>query len=72
MKVRLQPNAHSPASIRPLKVNTVNLCRVDLSILKVIGCRPMLAAIRPVTQVEMQSGGHMQDIENRWLEGTVG
>jgi hypothetical protein len=53
-------------------VNTVNLCRVDLSILKVIGCRPMLAAIRPVTQVEMQCGGHKQHIENRRLEGTVG
>jgi hypothetical protein len=31
-----------PASIRPLRVNIVNPSRVDLSILKVIGCIAML------------------------------
>src|SRR5258708_23568816 len=63
------------ASIRPLRVNTVNLCRVDLSILKVIGYRRDAVHCRhsrPATQVEMQYGGHMQHIENRRLEVTVG
>src|SRR6202051_683818 len=62
-------------SRRPLSVNTVNLCRVDLSILKVIGCRRDALHChhpRPVTQVEMQYRGHIKHIENRGLEATVG
>jgi hypothetical protein len=55
-------------------VNTVNLCRVDRSILKVIGCRRDALHCHhpgPVTQVEMQYRGHMKHIENRRLEATA-
>jgi hypothetical protein len=57
------------ASMRPLKANTVNPCRADLSILNVIGCRrdALHCRLRPLTQVEVQSRGHLQAIENKRL-----
>jgi hypothetical protein len=63
-------SATCSASIRPLRANTVNLCRADLSILKVIGCRrDALPCGHPATDVRwVQSRGHMQPIENRRLE----
>jgi hypothetical protein len=45
-------------SIRPLRVNTVNLCRTDLSILKVIGCRRLfgLSSSKSRRKWECKSG----------------
>jgi len=49
----------------------MNLCRADLSILNVIGNRRDALPCRPsrlLPQVEMQSRGHLQAIENMRLE----
>jgi hypothetical protein len=58
-------------SIRPISAKTVNLCRRDLSILKVIDCsvRPRcqhgvaVLAITATEAIKMQHSGHMQCAE---------
>jgi hypothetical protein len=51
----------------------VNLCRADLSILKVIGLLSRCSALqsRALLEVEMQSRGQIQIIENKRREATM-
>jgi hypothetical protein len=59
--------------MRPLSVNTANLCRSDLSILKVIRLSHLapvavgIATVAAFTRIEMQFRDHTQQIGNRRL-----